>query len=94
MHAVEAALRDQGALPMRFGPSTTRPVDSMRVDENLRMIHAELDAPAQSWLARALTRLGVSDTAVPLVTATPALRRVVVPCGAGRGALCPERRVE
>jgi len=75
MHAVEAALRDRAGLPMRFGPTTAHPVDRARTDENLRMIHAELDAPAQSWLARMLARLGVPDTTVPLVTATPALRR-------------------
>lgn len=75
MHAVEAALHESAAVPMRFGPTAVRPVDSMRVEENLRMIHAELDAPTESWLARALNRLGVPDTIVPLVTATPALRR-------------------
>ncbi len=75
MHPVEAALREQAAVPMRFGPTATRRTDAARVEENLRMVHAELDAPAESWFARALTKLGVSDTTVPLVTATPALRR-------------------
>jgi len=46
-----------------------------RSTENLLSIHAELDAPQESRLARLLRRLGVPDLTVPLVTATPALRR-------------------
>ncbi len=75
MHAVEAALRDQATLPMRFGPSAERPIEPARLDENLLMVHTELDAPTPSRLERILTRLGVPDTTIPLVTATPALRR-------------------
>ena len=38
MHAVEAALRNQAAVPMRFGPTTTRPANPARTAENLRML--------------------------------------------------------
>lgn len=51
------------------------PVEPARMAANLAAIEAELDAPTPSRLARLLTRLGVSEGTVPLVTATPALRR-------------------
>lgn len=50
-------------------------VDEHRHRANFAAIEAELDAPAPSRLARLLRRFGVSEGTVPLVTATPALRR-------------------
>lgn len=49
--------------------------DTARQAANFAAITAELDAPAPSRLARVLLRLGVGEGNVPLVTATPALRR-------------------
>lgn len=66
-HLAQAAVR-----PQLFGGAD---VDPARMAENLRSVHAELDAPRELRLARVLRRLGVPDLTVPLVTATPALRR-------------------
>lgn len=78
MHPVEDQLRSAGSVPMRFGPTRREPetaaVDA-RLAENLLVISAELDAPPMSRLERSLRRLRVPDLTVPLVTATPALRR-------------------
>lgn len=74
---LEAALGRAGARP-RFlaGPDATGPgPDLHRVSANFAAIEAELDAPRPSRLARVLRRVGVADTTVPLITATPALRR-------------------
>lgn len=49
--------------------------DLHRVAANFAAIEAELDAPRPPRLARILRLLGVGDTTIPLVTATPALRR-------------------
>lgn len=49
--------------------------DPARLAANLAAVEAELDAPAPSPLARILLRFGVGEGTVPLVTATPALRR-------------------
>lgn len=70
--SVEQQLMRAGGIPHLMGGPETDPA---RVDENLLLIHAELDAPAESRLARTLRRFGVRDLSVPLVTATPALRR-------------------
>ncbi len=51
------------------------PVEPTRMAANLAAIEAELDAPTPSRLARILTRFGVREGTVPLITATPALRR-------------------
>ncbi|MEM8706753.1 MAG: zf-HC2 domain-containing protein [Actinomycetota bacterium] len=57
-------------------PAATGPgPDLHRVSANFAAIEAELDAPRPSRLARLLRRFGVADTTIPLVTATPALRR-------------------
>jgi len=49
-------------------------LDTSRAELNFAAVAAELDAPAPSRLARLLRRLGMADTTVALVTATPALR--------------------
>lgn len=49
--------------------------EQARLNENLLLVTTELDAPRESRLARLLRRMGVPDLTVPLVTATPALRR-------------------
>lgn len=72
MNDLERQLAQAAATPQFFGTSD---VDPARMAENLYSVHAELDAPRESRLARLLRRLGVSDLTVPLVTATPALRR-------------------
>ena len=61
--------------PEGFGAVDPDPELATRIDENLLVVQAALDAPRESLLARALRRLGVPDLAVPLITATPALRR-------------------
>lgn len=75
---LEATLSAAAATPSQLagrgaaGPGTT---DPGRVAENGFVIEALLDAPKPSRLARVLRRLGMPDLTVPLVTATPALRR-------------------
>lgn len=54
---------------------TDEPTHRARLDENLRAVHAELDAPTEPVLARLLRRAGVPDLTIPLISATPALRR-------------------
>ncbi|MEM9201750.1 MAG: zf-HC2 domain-containing protein [Actinomycetota bacterium] len=49
--------------------------DLHRMAANFAAIEAEIDAPRPSRLARVLRRVGVAETTVPLVTATPSLRR-------------------
>jgi hypothetical protein len=74
---LEAALGRAGERP-RFlaGPDATGPgPDLHRVSANFAAIEAEIDAPRPSRLARLLRRFGVPDTTIPLVTATPSLRR-------------------
>ena len=71
MHPLEAELRRAADVPMRFSGI----VDHARLDENLVMVHAELDAPAEPRFARLLRRLRVPDLTVPVVSATPSLRR-------------------
>ncbi len=85
MNTVEHQLAQAAARPQRFGAAArpqrfggedvSAPLEAARLDENLLAIHAELDAPLESRLARLLRRLGVPDLTVPLITATPALRR-------------------
>ena len=60
------------------GGAPEHDVSAARLDANFAAIEAELDAPAPSPLARLLRRLGVGEGTVPLVTATPALRRSFV----------------
>ncbi len=76
-NALEAALSRAGDHP-RFlagGPDEGLGTDLARLASNFAAIEAELDAPAPSRLARFLLRVGVDERTVPLVTATPALRR-------------------
>lgn len=75
IHPLEVQLRAAGQVPMRFGPAGRISVDEARLDENLAMIHAELDAAPEPRFARLLRRIGVPDLTVPVVAATPALRR-------------------
>lgn len=70
--AVERQLAQAAGRPQRFGGVA---VDPARLEENLLAVYADLDAPRESRLARALRRVGVPDLTIPLITATPALRR-------------------
>ncbi len=72
---VEAALGRAGQQPRFLTGSGSGPDHSARMEANFAAISAEIDAPRQGWLARILKRLGADDRIVPLVTATPALRR-------------------
>ena len=72
MNDLEQQFAQAAARPQLFGDGE---VDPTRVAENLHAVHAELDAPREPRLARLLRRLGVPDLTIPLVTATPALRR-------------------
>ena len=74
-NALEAALERAAERP-RFlaGPGVTTP-DADRAGLNLAAIEAELDAPPAPRLARVLRSFGVPDRTVPLITATPGLRR-------------------
>lgn len=77
MNPLEDQLRAAGSQPQRLAAQTGTADQGApeRVAENLLTIHAALDAPAESRLARVLRKLGVPDLSIPLVTATPALRR-------------------
>jgi len=72
MNDLERQLGQAAGRPQLFGAGELAPT---RMAENLHSIHAELDAPAEPRLARVLRRFGVPDLTIPLVTATPALRR-------------------
>lgn len=73
---LEAALGRAAERP-RFltGTDGDAGVDPGRLAANFAAIEVEIDAPRPGWLARVLARLGVDDATIPLVTATPALRR-------------------
>ena len=75
MSDLESQLAASGKRPEMFEAVEAVAVDPARFAENLRVVQVELDAPSESRLARLLRRVGVPDLAVPLVTATPALRR-------------------
>ena len=70
---LETALARAGERPRFLAGDAT--VDPARSLANRAAIEAEIDAPRASLLARVLPRLGVSEQTVPLVTATPGLRR-------------------
>ena len=70
---LEAALTRAGQRPRFLAGVPT--VDRSRAGANLAAIQAEVDAPRVPWLARLLRRLGVREQTIPLVTATPGLRR-------------------
>ncbi|MEZ5246217.1 MAG: hypothetical protein R2707_14040 [Acidimicrobiales bacterium] len=73
---LDAALERAAGRP-RFlaGEGSADDVPAARLAANFAVIEAELDAPTPGLLARILLRLGVGEGTVPLVTATPALRR-------------------
>lgn len=73
-NALEAALERAAERP-RFLAGEGPAPDSVRVAMNFSAIESELDAPPAPRLARALRALGVPDRTIPLVTATPGLRR-------------------
>lgn len=70
---LERQLAAGGVRPQLFANASAVP--PARLEENLLAVQADLDAPRETWLTRTLRRLGVPDLAIPLVTATPALRR-------------------
>ncbi len=56
------------------GPDADR-VDPTRLASGLAAVVSAIDAPPEPRLARLLRRIGVPDRVVPIVTATPGLRR-------------------
>jgi hypothetical protein len=72
-NSLEAALARAAGRP-RFLASETMP-DASRLAANFAGIEAELDAPRPSRLALVLRRIGVDERTIPLITATPSLRR-------------------
>jgi hypothetical protein len=76
IHDFDTAMTRAAGRP-RFlaGPESALEPDAVRLAANFAAIEAELDAPTPGLLARILVRLGVGEGTVPLVTATPALRR-------------------
>ncbi|MEO0493679.1 MAG: zf-HC2 domain-containing protein [Actinomycetota bacterium] len=78
VNPLEAALARAGERPkfLAGADAASSPgPDLHRVAANFAAVEAELDAPRSSRLARILRRFGVADTTIPLITATPALRR-------------------
>ena len=73
-----AMARAAGRPRFLAGPESALETDTVRLSANFAAIEAEIDAPAPGFLARVLVRLGVGEGTVPLVTATPALRRSFV----------------
>ncbi len=71
----EAVLGRAGRHPRFMANMTSKAVDRDRLTTNLAAINSEIDAPRPKLIARLLARLGVPDRVIPLVTATPALRR-------------------
>jgi len=69
------ALSRAGDHPRLMAGTDNVAVDAGRLAANFAAVEAELDAPPASLLARLLKRVGVQDRIIPLVTATPALRR-------------------
>jgi len=75
MNDLEQQLAAAAGSPQRLAGPWHDDNLASRADNNLRAIHIELDTPAEPRLARWLRRIGVDDLTIPLVTATPALRR-------------------
>lgn len=73
-NALEAALGRAADRP-RFLTGPAPDADAGRAAMNFAAIEAELDAPPAPRLARVLRAVGVPDRTVPLITATPGLRR-------------------
>ncbi len=74
VNPVENALARAGEHPRFLASAEIDPI-AVRLASNLAAIEAELDAPRPGRLARLLARFGVDERTIPLVTATPALRR-------------------
>ena len=79
LHDFAAAMARAAGHP-RFlaGAADETEATAARLAANFSAIEAEIDAPAPGFVARLLLRLGVGEGTVPLVTATPALRRSFV----------------
>ncbi len=80
MNEIERQLGAAAADPQHLagpipGPGSDAPLLDRRIENGLHAMHAELDAPSEPRLARLLRRIGVPDLVIPLVTATPGLRR-------------------
>ncbi|MEM7139709.1 MAG: zf-HC2 domain-containing protein [Actinomycetota bacterium] len=75
IHDIDAAFARANERPRFLAGGEPNPADPSRLAANFAAIEAELDAPAPSRLERLLLRLGVGEGNVPLITATPALRR-------------------
>jgi hypothetical protein len=73
-NALEAALGRAAERPRFLADGSAMP-DPARMVANFAGIEAELDAPPLSRLARVLGRVGVDERTIPLITATPSLRR-------------------
>jgi hypothetical protein len=71
----DAAMTRAAGRPRFLAGPTPAAVEPQRLAANFAAIEAEIDAPTPGLLARILLRLGVGEGTVPLVTATPALRR-------------------
>lgn len=74
MNALEQQLVRSGSQPESLAGDLAA-VDEAGISENLATIHVELDSVREPRLTRLLRRVGVPDLTVPLITATPALRR-------------------
>ena len=76
IHDLDAAFARARRHPRLLGAATaTAPADHDRLMANFAVVEAEIDAPRPGPLARLLMRCGVHEDTVPLITATPALRR-------------------
>jgi len=81
IHDFDAAMTRAAGRPRFLTGTDAQPEAAMnapRLAANFAAIEAEIDAPPMGRLARVLMRLGISEGTVPLVTATPALRRSFV----------------
>lgn len=74
-NTLEAAFERASERPRFLAGPDAPPADTRRSELNFAAIEAELDAPPAPRLARVLRALGVPDRTVPLITATPGLRR-------------------
>lgn len=72
---LETALGSACDHPRLLAGYSDTTVDADRLASNFAAIEAELDSPPPGFLARLLKQFGVQDRTIPLVTATPALRR-------------------
>jgi len=75
MQDFDTAMMRAAGRPRFLAGSNTADPPPERLAANFAVVEAEIDAPDPRLLARLLLRFGVSEGTVPLVTATPALRR-------------------